>query len=79
MFAGQDLYYFKPNAGGQADAWSSQKDIVFISGGNRSGKSTLLCHLAASYNYHGVEGLINNATTQFPPLQSTPESAEHRT
>lgn len=49
MFAGQDLYYFKPNVGGQADAWSSQKDIVFISGGNRSGKSTLLCHLAAAY------------------------------
>lgn len=44
-----ELYYFVPNPGGQQKAWSSLKDVVFISGANRAGKSTLLCYLAASY------------------------------
>ena len=42
------VYFWKPNPGGQLKAWTSLKDIVFISGGNRSGKSTLLCYLAAA-------------------------------
>tara|TARA_B100000929_G_scaffold290488_1_gene284282 strand:+ start:315 stop:2018 length:1704 start_codon:yes stop_codon:yes gene_type:complete len=43
------LFKFVPNPGGQATAWKSTADVVFISGANRAGKSTLLCHLAASY------------------------------
>ena len=48
MFRNSPLYYWKPNLGGQVSAWTSTKDILFISGANRSGKSTLLCHLAAA-------------------------------
>jgi len=43
------LYYWQPNPGRQTEAWCSTKDIVFISGGNRAGKSALLCHLAAAH------------------------------
>ena len=48
MVKNSPLFYWKPNPGGQVSAWTSTKDILFISGANRSGKSTLLCHLAAA-------------------------------
>ena len=46
--ATDSLYYWKPNPGGQTTAWTSIKDILFVTGGNRSGKSNMLCHLAAA-------------------------------
>jgi len=39
------IYYFKPNLGGQTDAFTSLKDVMFVDGANQSGKSTVLTRL----------------------------------
>ena len=43
------IYYFKPNKGGQTDAWDCTKQNQIILGGNRGGKSRLMFTKACAF------------------------------
>ena len=59
MFAGQDLYYFKPNAGGQADAWSSQKIETTQKVSVETSEEELMESIALALNDENVISLID--------------------